>query len=644
VRVDADKNGPLSVYLRAKKRQLNISERVVVVIAVLAEICPEIADLMKGVDVRFGIRRAKTLDDAQAGFLPKKFLLSSSYEKPTKGVYATGCAVSTEVSLEAAAEVKEEATADNAAPAKAKLLRFVKSVKGAEEGAAPVLVFPYPGLAATGKSSIDQRHWDKFNSEQFIGKWLRTCASIASGKEGGVSAHMRIFNYVAVTKPIIDEMYLHVGKRARYNSTLEMYHDIEALLGGAFLGGRLDDGALNVYPLGSLLLGEEVDGGDRWRQAYAILESAALQQQIDQVLLEERPAVTVFKDVSWGLSALHDLHQLMDTKKTTVMVLAARDAKKRGADVPEKGNITAGEFVRWLNVAGGLATAVERKRLYETDDSELTDKDSKKKSKMDGCGGKGKEAHADGLAAAGVPVAGREVDADKENQWRNAVADGSAAAGVPIAGRVVDADKEKQWRNAVADGKAAAGVPIAGRVVDADKEKQWRRKQKAGFSQTSQRAVTAHLKGKFPYRVTMSHVETETQCFVDIAANRDDTNAFAFCVYPGTLDGLLYKKLSLDPGDKRDKLTRLILPTSSACVDPRQSPVVSSDDRTTFTDFQYERFTELKKKGFSWCVDRVLVTPQMIEDANRTTRTPSRKAMRRAPSPGSSGKSPAGCL
>ena len=588
MRVDAEMNGPLSVYRRAKKRQPNISERVVVVIAVLAEICPEIADLMKGVDVRFGMRRAKTLDDAQAGFLPKKFLLSSSYEKPTKGVYATGCAVSTEVSLEAAAEVKEEATADNAAPAKAKLLRFVKSVKGAEEGAAPVLVFPYPGIAATGMSSIDQRHWDKFKSDQFIGKWLRTCASIASGKEGGVSAHMRIFNYVAVTKPIIDEMYLHVGKRARYNSTLEMYHDIEALLGGAFLGGRLDDGALNVYPLGSLLLGEEVDGGGRGRQAYAILESAALQQQIDQAQLEERPAVTVFKDVSWGLSALHDLHQLMDTKKTTVMVLAARDAKKRGADVPEKGNITAGEFVRWLNYAGGLALAVERKRLYETDDSELTDMDLKKKSKMDGFGGKGKEAHADGLAAAGVPVAGR--------------------------------------------------------VVDADKEKEWRRKQKAGFSQTSQRAVTAHLKGKFPYRVTMSHAETETQCFVDIAANRDDTNAFAFGVYPGTLDGLLYKKLSLDPGDKRDKVTRLILPTSSAGVDPRQSPVVSSDDRTTFTDFQYERFTELKKKGFSWCVDRVVVTPQMIEDANRTTRTPSRKAMRRAPSPGSSGKSPAGCL
>ena len=225
-----------------------------------------------------------------------------------------------------------------------------------------------------------------------------------------------------------------------------------------------------------------------------------------------------------------------------------------------------------------------------------------------------------------------------------AAVDGRKGGASTAKGRKVDADKEKQWRNAVADGSAAAGVPVAGRVVDADKEKEWRRKHKAGLSQTSQRAVTAHLKGKFPYRLTMSHPETETQCFFDIAAKRGDANAFVFGVYAGTLDGLLYKKLSLDPGDKRDKVTRLFLPTSSAVVDPRQSPVVRSDVRTTFTDFQYERFTELKKKGFSWCVNRVLVTPQMIEDANRTTQTPSRKAMRRAPSPGSSGKSPAGCL
>ena len=215
---DAKNNGPLSVFRRAKARQPDISERVVPVIAVLAKICPGIAELMKGGDVRYGLRDAESLEAAQAQFVPKDFLPSSSYTKRTKGMYATGCAVSTEVSVAAAAQVEKEATADDAAAragAKPKHLRFTSSVKEAAEGAAQFLAFPYSGIGTQGISSIDQRFWDKFTHHSFIGKWFRTCASIARGKKGGVSAHMRIFNYAAVTKPIIDEMFLRAGKRVR---------------------------------------------------------------------------------------------------------------------------------------------------------------------------------------------------------------------------------------------------------------------------------------------------------------------------------------------------------------------------------------------------------------------------------------------
>ena len=360
---DADDNGPLSVFRRAKKRQPDISERVVPVIAVLAKISPGIAELMKGGDARYGLRVAESLEAAQAQFVPEDFLPSSSYTKRTKGMYATGCAVSREVSVAAAAQVEEEATADDAAAragAKPKHLRFTEPVK-AKEGAAQFFVFPYSGIGTQGKSSIDKRFWEKFTGRSFISKWFRTCASIARGKKGGVSAHMRIFNYAAVTKPIIVEMFLHAGKRAGYNTTLEMDHDIEALFGGAFLGGRLDDGGLNVGDLGSLVLGKGFDC--RGRQAYAILDTAAVLEQIKREQVEERPAVAVFKDVSWGLNALRDLHQLMVKKNTTAKVLATRDAKKRGTTVPTLEQITAGEFARWLNTRGGLASAAERKRL-----------------------------------------------------------------------------------------------------------------------------------------------------------------------------------------------------------------------------------------------------------------------------------------
>ena len=65
VRVDADDNGPLSVFRRAKERQPDISGRVVPVIAVLAKISPGFAELMKGGDARYGLRVAESLEAAQ---------------------------------------------------------------------------------------------------------------------------------------------------------------------------------------------------------------------------------------------------------------------------------------------------------------------------------------------------------------------------------------------------------------------------------------------------------------------------------------------------------------------------------------------------------------------------------------------------
>ena len=342
----------MSVFHRAKERQPEISERVVPVIAVLAKISPGIAELMKGVNLRYGLRGAESLEAAQAQFVPEDFLPSSSYTKSTQGAYATGCAVSREVSVAAAAQVEKEVIADDAAArngAQPSHLRFTKSVK-AKEDAAQFFVFPYSGIGTQGKSSIDQRFWEKFTNRSFISKWFRTCASIADEKEGGISAHMRVFNYAAVTKPIIVEMFLHAGKRAGYNTTLEMDHDIEALFGGAFLGGRLDDGGLNVGDLGSLVLGKGFDGKGRGPQAYAILDTAAVLEQIKREQVEERTAVAVFEDVSWGLNALRDLHQLMVKKNTTAEVLTTRDAKKRGTTVPTLEQITAGEFARLVAI------------------------------------------------------------------------------------------------------------------------------------------------------------------------------------------------------------------------------------------------------------------------------------------------------
>ena len=203
---------------------------------------------------------------------------------------------------------------------------------------------------------------------------------------------------------------------------------------------------------------------------------------------------------------------------------------------------------------------------------------------------------------------------------------------MPLADRDVDPEKENQWRNAT----AAGGVPLADRDVDPEKEAAWRRKLKDGLANPFQRWVKDHQKGLIPYRLTMLHAETETQCVFNFSGKSDNANAFFIPVLPQTFDGLLFKKLSLDG---KVKQTRLLLPTSSDVDDPSRSPVVmASDERKglAFNDFHLERLKELKAEGFSWSVDRV--TPEMIATRKATHK---RKATPRAPSPGSSGKSPA---
>lgn len=383
---DFVQNGPLSVFLRAEARQPKISKRVVPMIANLAKICPGIADLMTG--TFFGVRGANTLDDAEAQFLPKDILPSSSYTQGTKGAYITGFAVSKELSLAAAKQVKADAVAARNG-IMAKHLVFADAIVAfvGKDKDAKFLVFPYSGIGTQGKSSIYTRFWDKFGSKQFIAKWFRTCASIATEMEGGMSAHMRFFHHVAVTKPTLDELFLHAGKPAGYRTTLEFEYDIEALFGGAFLGGRLVDGGLNVGGLGSLSLDGGWDSRGLGPGAYAILDTAKVLEQVSRKEVEERSAVVVFEDVRWALESHGGLRNLIRETGTFENVLAVRDVKERvllTSQMIKAGKfvIEAGEFARWLNAAGGRASAVERKRLRETDASELTPMERGKKRRM----------------------------------------------------------------------------------------------------------------------------------------------------------------------------------------------------------------------------------------------------------------------
>ena len=630
--------------------------------------------MAKHPDRFYGLRSAASLDDAQAAFLPDDFLPSSSYSQSMKGAYCTGIAVSMEVVLEATALIHEKCDDVARTDASSSDRRFTDAVfafaNGPGKGKA-FLVFPYTGLGTQGDSGIDKRFWDKFTDNTFISRYWRTCAYFASEKPGGMEAHMRIFNYAAMTKPVLDELFVHAG--GGYDSTLEFCLDIEALFGGAVLGGRLVDGGLNVGALGSGVLDNDFDISRGFgRQAYAILDTVAVRGRVSREQVEKRPAFSVFKDTTFQ-DKLDDLHGLLKVRKTTINVLARRDAKMHGDRVPTKKQIKAGEFARWLNAGGGRARAAEHDRLRQINDAELSDADREKKRKLDGCGGD-KQAHAkahlDGLAAAGVPIAGRVRDPEQEKAWREAnldgaaaggvpiagrvrdpgkektwmeaTLDGSAAAGVPIPGRVIDPEKEKKWREANLDGLAAGGVPIAGRVRDPEKEKKWREATLDGLAaagvpiagrvcdpekviarntalrESPGRAIAAFLDGKYPFRMTMTHASTGRSSVFGITSIRKDANAFQINLTrgqgPGSFSGLVWDKLSLG----ETKKIHPVLPASSD-TDPRKlSPVIKAPD--TRVGLNFATVAAFIEAGFTWKVEPVVVTEQMIEDYEATKR------------------------
>ena len=645
-----------------------ISNRVFPALAIILHpgVCPGVAEVAKHPDKFYGLRSAASLDDAQAAFLPDDFLPSSSYSQSMQGAYCTGVAVSMEVVLEATALIQQKC--DDVARTDASLSdrRFTDAVfafvNGPGKGKA-FLVFPYTGLGTQGGSGIDKRFWDKFTDtgNPFISRFWRTCAFFASKKPGGMEAHMRIFNYAAMTKPVLDELFVHAG--GGYDSTLEFCLDIEALFGGAVLGGRLADGGLNVGALGSGVLDNDLDFSLGFgRQAYAILDTVAVRGRVSREQVEKRPAFSVFKDTRFQ-DRLDDLHGLLKVRKTTINVLARRDAETHGDRVPTRKQIRAGEFARWLNAAGGRATAAEHDRLRQINDAELSDADREKKRKLDGFGGD-KQAHAkanldgsaaklDGMAAAGVPIAGRVIDPEKEKAWREAKLDGMAAIGVPIAGRVIDPEKEKTWRKATLDGSAAGGVPIAGRVRDPEKEKTWREANLDGAAaagvpiagrvidpekvialnnamrESPGKAIAAFLDGKYPFRMTMTHALTGRIAVFNIASTRKDANAFQITLMrgqgPESFSGFVWEKLSL--GEKPRNI-RPVLPASSV-IDPRKlSPVIKAPD--TLSAFKFATVAAFIEAGFTWKVEPVVVTEQMIEDHNETKRGKKREQAKRS--------------
>ena len=575
-----------------------ISNRVLPALAILMnpEVCPGVGEVAKHPNKFYGLRSAASLDDAQAAFLPVDFLSASSYSASTQGSYATGSAVSREVVLEAIALMDKKCDDVARTDAWSSDRRFTDAlfafVDGPGKGKKYILI-PYCGLSTHGSSSIDKRLWEKFNDIALISRFWRTCAFIASKKPGGMEAHVRIFNYATLTRPLMDALFLHAGDA--YATTMEFHLDIEALFGGAVLGGRLADGGLNAGALGSGVLEDGLADLSRGfgRRAYAILDTSAVRGRVSREQVEKRPAFSVFKDDVRMLEKLDDLHKLMLRKTTSVNVLARRDANSRGDRVPTRKQITAGEFARWLNAGGGRASAAERDRLREMDVSEMTDAEREKLKKMDPFGGD-KQAHLDALAAAGVPVAGRVVDQDQESAWRNAVLDGQAAGGVPVAGRVVDADKENAWRNSI---RASPALAIA-----------------------------AFLEGKFPFRATLTHASTGESMVFTIVSTRADANVFRISFRrrgegDHSLVGLLWDKMSLG---ERQTFTPL-LPASDE-VDPRRpSPVVKSHDTRLL--FKVEIVEAFIEAGFSWKVEPVPVTERMIED-HRATKLQKRRERR----------------
>ena len=213
------------------------------------KISPGVLEFVRDPQLHYGIRSASSLDEAQARFVPADFLPGSAYSQGMQGAYVTGTAVSTAVVREAVDLMSKKEVARTDAQTSDR--RFTNAVTTFVEGPGkgqPFVVIPYTGLGTQGKSGISSRFDGKFWSEQLIGRFWRTCAFIASQKPGGMEAHIRITNVAMFSRPVIDALFLHAG--TGYDTVLEFEHDIEALVGGAFVGGRSSDGGLNVADAG----------------------------------------------------------------------------------------------------------------------------------------------------------------------------------------------------------------------------------------------------------------------------------------------------------------------------------------------------------------------------------------------------------
>lgn len=358
-------DGPWSILRLAIKRQPSISKRLLPALTILVndKISPGVMEFVRDPQLHYGIRSASSLDEAQARFVPVDFLPGSAYSQGMQGAYVTGTAVSTAVVREAVDLMSKKEVARTDAQTSDR--RFTNAVTTFVEGPGkgqPFVVIPYTGLGTQGKSGISRRLDKKFGSEQLIGRFWRTCAFIASQKPGGMEAHIRITNVAMFSRPVIDALFLHAG--TGYDTVLEFEHDIEALVGGAFVGGRSSDGGLNVAELGSGVLDHGAFSRGFGPQAYAIMDTLAVRSRVPREQVEKRPAYKVFESYPGFCDKLRDLHGVLNEKSTTQQVLARADAKTHRDRIPTLKQLSAGEFGRWLNAAGGRGSAAEYERLF----------------------------------------------------------------------------------------------------------------------------------------------------------------------------------------------------------------------------------------------------------------------------------------
>ena len=234
------KGAPTSLvrHLLAKKRQPYISTALpALAILMDKKISPGFVELAsRKPNHHYGIRAAKSLEDAQARFVPNDFLPGSSYTQGMQGAYATGTAVSTEVVREAVDLMDKKCAEVARTDAQTSDRRFTTAVIAFVEGPGKgenFILIPYTGLGITGKSSIHSRFLYKFSDQQLISRFWRTWPSCQREGRRYQGAHAPLQRGRSPAHP--QRAFLHAGNAMALSW---VQHDIEALIGGAFVGGR----------------------------------------------------------------------------------------------------------------------------------------------------------------------------------------------------------------------------------------------------------------------------------------------------------------------------------------------------------------------------------------------------------------------